>query len=152
MTHVLTLVDAEKRAYRITAPNVLSSEDFDAALSDLCSRPITARKVACVVARCVVQHEVVNTIWNGKETSNIGEAGDWVVTNLSRDGAVLRDMVGNANVYVVRGKKFEELYELAQKTGEAAVYRARGMVEAIYFEGGYDIMAPWGERQEAARG
>ena len=32
------------------------------------------------------------------------------------------------------------------------VYRPKGVVEAIRFEGGFDIMAPWGEKQRASDG
>jgi len=58
-----------------------------------------------------------------------------------------------ANRYVIAADKFADLY---QSTGESnehgTVYKAKGVVSAIALPGGFDIAAPWGERQTSANG
>ena len=45
------------------------------------------------------------------------------------------------------------LYEPTEGRNDfGAIYRAKGVVSAIRLTGGFDIAAPWGERQQAPAG
>ncbi len=96
---------------------------------------------------------MVETRWNGKETTNTARPGDFIVTNLSPQRQPLRDREGHMNVYVIAADKFPALYEPTSETSEhGAIYRAKGVVSALPLPGGFDILAPWGERQTGASG
>ena len=57
------------------------------------------------------------------------------------------------NVYVIAADKFPALYErTSEKGAHGAISRAKGMVSALPLPGGFDILAPWGERQRGASG
>lgn len=140
---------------RLKCTAVLTPEDFRAIAAHADISPFSARKVGFVAARRAARQEAVETRWNGKETSNTARAGDWIVTNLSPKQKVLRDAEGAVNTYVISASRFNDLYEPVateplEKLGK--VYRAKGTVSALLFAGGFDIMAPWGERQTAPRG
>jgi hypothetical protein len=116
---------------------------------------VGARKTGLVAARRAARASTVETRWNGTETRNRARAGDWIVTNLASDRKVLRDGEGRRNTYVIAGNRFGELYEAAgaKKVGKlGAVYRAKGTVSALRLSGGFDILAPWGERQTGRSG
>jgi hypothetical protein len=55
---------------------------------------------------------------------------------------------------VIAGARFKELYEPAESAGKDGrrIYRAKGSVLALRLPGGFDIAAPWGERQLAPAG
>lgn len=117
-------------------------------------KPIRARKIGYVAARASTAREVVETRWNGRETSNTAEVGDWIATNLTPDRQPLRDRDGNLNTYVIKAARFPQLYEPAGSSdGETgAIYKAKAVVTALSMPGGFDIVAPWGERQTGASG
>ena len=65
----------------------------------------------------------------------------------------MRDAEGHVNTYSIKAERFAELYE--QTTGHTefgAVFRAKGVVEALFLSGGFEIKAPWGETQRAEAG
>jgi len=142
---------------RLVATARLSAEaDFDRLAADLarlgCAR-FRARKVAFVAARQSTTLERIETRFNGKETENTAEAGDWIVTNLDAGRTVLRDAEGAANTYVIRQDTFAGLYDPDTGGTEFGnVYKAKGVVDAVWVAGGFDILAPWGERQVAPAG
>jgi hypothetical protein len=106
-----------------------------------------------VAARKAARSETVETRWNGKETSNTARPGDFIVTNLSPRCEPLRDSEGCLNVYVILPEKLAALYERTSETiGHGEIYRAKGVVSALPLPGGFDIVAPWGERQTGAAG
>lgn len=112
-----------------------------------------ARKVGFVTARQAERAERVETQWNDKETENTARPGDWIVTNLSRAQEPLRDRNGNLNTYVISAGRFPDLYQLEGSTSPfGTIYRAKSTVLALRLPGGFDIVAPWGERQQAADG
>jgi len=140
---------------RVEADARLQPNDFQAIAGKLGRTAIRARKAGYVAARRAQGREVVETRWNGEETRNTAREGDWVVTNLSSHREVLRDSEGHENRYVIAGRRFDELYEPADGKGKGAapdVYRAKGIVSALALDGGFDIVAPWGERQRASAG
>ena len=138
---------------RLIASAVLGKSDFDRIASKLGSSPIRARKTGLVAARKVQRRETVDTYWNGKETSNVAAPGDFVVTSLADDGNILRDRNGMANVYVIKADGFAKLYAPVPGGNEfGAFHKAKREVTAVYFSGGFDIMAPWGERERAPEG
>jgi hypothetical protein len=138
---------------RVEADTVLTPDDFQHIARDLIRPVLRARKVSCVAARPARAGEVVETRWNGKETTNTAHAGDWVVTNLTAQQEPLRDRAGNLNVYIVAADRFAGLYEPTGERSElGAICRAKGVVDAIRLPGGFDIAAPWGERQQAPSG
>ena len=141
------------RKPRLVATRQLTPADFRAVAVKLGKRPQTARRIGLVAARQATSSERVETRWNGRESQNTAAPGDWVVTNLSTLGKVLRDKAGFTNVYVIRADKFASLYD--RHTGETeagAIYKAKGDVQVLYFAGGFELVAPWGELQQAPEG
>jgi hypothetical protein len=151
-------------AVRIESSTPLTPDEFKRIAKDLVRPLLRARKIGYVAARPARDGERVETRWNGKETANTAHKGDWVVVNLSPAREVLRDRDGHENTYVVPAARFGELYERAEaapdKAGDKAgdkvtgeeIYRAKGRVLALRLPGGFDIAAPWGERQQSPSG
>lgn len=140
-----------------TSDEIISEREFYEIARRLSAQPFHARKTARVAARRASRLELVETRWNGVETSNTAQRGDWIVTSLGRDGAPLRDAAGALNTYVVPAGKFSEKYRLlkdwdALDPALGRVYAPKGEAIAILLEDGFDILAPWGERQRADRG
>jgi hypothetical protein len=138
---------------RLESDAKLTPADFAAIAKRLGTTPVQARKVGYVAARKATKREVVETRWNGKETSNTAKPGDFVVTNLSAQRQPLRDAEGELNTYVITALRFADLYEPAgEESALGPVYSAKGVVSALSFPGGFDIAAPWGERQTGSAG
>ncbi len=138
---------------RLVAASKLDATDFAEIARKLGQTPQPSRKRGLVAARPSAGGERIETLWNGAETSNVAAAGDWVVTTLDADGVPLLDDFGNPNVYVIAAARFTELYAPASGGAAAAgQFRAKGVVEALYFPGGFEIVAPWGEVQRADAG
>jgi hypothetical protein len=138
---------------RIVSDARLTPEEFMRIARDLIRPIVHARKVGFVAARPAQAERIVETRWNGTETTNTARKYDWIVTNLSPEQQALRDREGHTNTYVIRAERFPDLYEPTGVQNElGAVYRAKGVVHAIRLPGGFDIVAPWGERQRAASG
>jgi hypothetical protein len=140
---------------RLESAKVLDPADFHAIAARGRIEPMRARKTGLIAARRATRAQTVETRWNGKETSNRAAAGDWIVTSLSPARKVLRDADGHKNTYVVPGSRFGDLYEPLRGKQIARlgkVYRPKGIVTALRLSGGFDILAPWGERQTAAAG
>jgi hypothetical protein len=138
---------------RVEADAPLTPEDFRRIASDLIRPVVRARKVGYVAARPGRAGEVIETRWNGRETTNTSHAGDWVVTNLTPEREPLRDREGRLDTYIIAADRFARLYEPVEgKNAFGALYLAREPVEAIRLPGGFDIAAPWGERQRAPTG
>jgi hypothetical protein len=138
---------------RLLAPTGLVKGDFEKIAKELAVKPFRAKKTGFVAAREATVEERIETRWDGKETEKTAKTGDFIVTNLTPKKAVLRDSEGHANTYVIGRGKFGELYERDKGENEfGAIYRAIGTVDAIFFPGGFDILAPWGESQLAASG
>jgi hypothetical protein len=141
------------RRSRVISDAAIREDEFWALVGQADGNHFRARKSAPIAARRVSQPEVLTTIWNGAETLNRAETGDWIATTLGSDGTALRDRSGNVNEYVIKAERFQQLYaEAAGQSVAGSLFEARGEVVAIYFAGGFDIVAPWGERQEAASG
>jgi hypothetical protein len=140
---------------RLVAKAALTRDDFRRIAGEAGSgRPVRARKTGLVAARRAGRCQVVETRWNGTETTNTARRGDWIVTNLTREARPLRDAERRLNAWVIPAQRFPSLYEPTggDKGRLGAVYRATSVVEAIFFPGGFDIVTPWGERQTAASG
>lgn len=139
---------------RLVSDAKLTPADFDKIAEQLGVTSIRARKTGFVAAEKARGGEVVETRWNGKETSNTARKGDWIVTSISARGETLRDREGHENRYVILADRFAELYEPAAKEGggRSDLYLAKGTVTTIRLDGGFDIVAPWGERQVAPAG
>jgi hypothetical protein len=140
-------------ATRFTADRPLTPADFDRLAAKLSVTPTRARKIGFVAAAQTTAVGHIDTQWNGKETTNVATPGDWIATNLSPQLAPLRDRDGNLNTYVIPAVRFPDLY---QPTGTrnmlGEVYKAKSVVLALRLPAGFDIVAPWGERQQAASG
>jgi hypothetical protein len=138
---------------RLLAPTKLTRADFFAVADRIGRRPIKARKIGLVAARNAQAVEPIETRWNGKETTNTAQPGDWIVTSLSRDGEVMRDASGNENTYVIKAETFTNLYESAVGENEfGRFFRAKNTVDALFLSGGFEILAPWGQSQTADSG
>ena len=134
----------------------LTEEDFREAAALLNAPVRRYRKTAQIAARPATEAQTVITFWNGEETKNVARPGDMLVTTLREDGSVERDLQGNANTYVIKPRRFAELYEatnasaLEPEFGE--IYEPKGQVEAFHAPNGFDIIAPWGEPEHADAG
>ncbi len=138
---------------RLESEATLTPSDFRAIARSLAEPVLRARKTGFVAARRAKTYEAIETHWNGIETTNTARPGDWIVTNLTAQRRVLRDRHGHLNAYVISGKRFPDLYQPAQGRAQfGAIYRAKSVVAAIRLRGGFDIEAPWGERQRARAG
>lgn len=138
---------------RLVASQKLERTDFEAIADAVPAEVRRARKIGFVAARKAENEEAVTTHWNGKETANVARPGDWIVTSMSPEKTVLADKDGNANTYVIKAETFPLLYESVEGENEhGAFFRAMAIVDSIYLPGGFDIVAPWGERQMAEKG
>ena len=138
---------------RFTAHKKMTRDNFDQLAALLGAKPVRARKIGFIAARQAIALERVETHWNGKETTNTAQPGDWVATNLSPDSQPLRDCDGNLNTYVISSARFPELYEPTGTTIDLGqVYRGNAIVLVLRLVDGFDIVAPWGERQQVASG
>jgi hypothetical protein len=141
------------RKPRLVAPAGLDTSDFHKIAETLHVTPIKARKVGLIAAKQLSDPRRIETRWNGKESEIDAEPGDWMVTSLSPEGVVLRDADGHTNTYAIKPEKFAEVYDLSTETTEfGAIFRPKGVVEAVHLSGGFEIMAPWGEQQRADDG
>jgi hypothetical protein len=141
------------RRRRLVAEEELSSADFRIIAKELGASPLPARKIGLVSATRATRVAFVETRWNGKETRNTASPGDWIVTNLSPQGEILRDKSGHPNTYVIRAATFERLYEPAMgQTEFGSIYLPKGVVEAIHLSGGFEILAPWGQKRQSPDG
>ena len=141
------------RRRRLIANEQLSKADFCAIAERIGASPFPARKVGFVAARRATQIENIVTHWNGKESRNTAAPGDWIVTNLSPRMEVLRDRSSRTNTYVIRADKFDKLYVPDQgETEFGRIYKPTGVVEAIHLNGGFEILAPWGQAQQSPDG
>jgi hypothetical protein len=121
--------------------------------SPIGTKPVQAHKTALIAARPAKKGERVDTQWNGSETINTAKQGDWVATSLTTDGKVLRDGGGQANSYIIPAADFPKLYAPVEGSNDfGRFHAARGTVAALHLPGGFDIVAPWGERQTAPDG
>ena len=153
MTFRITVAQSGKAC--LQSGERLQAVDFRAIAAELRQNPVRARKTGYVAARQALRSEPVETRWNGKETRNEARKGDWIVSNVSSRGVALRDREGHENRYVIEADRFFDLYEPAASAGYrggAKLYRAKGTVTAISLDGGFDIVAPWGEQQIAPAG
>lgn len=138
---------------RLVTSRKLERPDFFKVATALGQKPMPARKTGFAAARMATGSETIETLWNGKETTNTAKAGDWIVTNLNVDKKPILDGGGNANTYVVTPEKFSLLYEENEGENEfGRIYKPKSIVDVILFPGGFDIIAPWGERQKADAG
>ncbi len=138
---------------RLIADTKLTPDDFRAIGAQSGAVVFAARKSGLIAARTAERKEMIETRWNGKETANTARPGDRIATNLDANGVPLVDREGQQNTYVIAADKFVALYDLADTISPLGrTYRARGTVEAIEFTGGFEILAPWGEKQIADNG
>jgi hypothetical protein len=142
-----------KPKLRLVSDRVLTKADFKKIAKAVGEQPFSAQKIAFIAARAARRTEAVETYWNGKETRNTAKPGDLIVTSLTRRKTVLRDKAGNPNTYVIKEKSFARLYAPVRgKNRMGRFYRAKSIVSAIPLSGGFDILAPWGERERAPKG
>lgn len=139
----------------LRAESRLTPADFHRIADERGLPKLTARKTGRIAARRAGAEEAVETRWNGAETRNVAQPGDYVVTALGADGAPLVDAEGARNVYVIRADAFAARYAPAEPAAEidaGRVYAPTAVVTALKLTDGFDIEAPWGERQTAAAG
>ena len=140
-----------------TAEEPLTPDAFYALAQARGLTPFTARKTAPIAAKRLNRETRVETRWNGAETEKTAEPGDWLVTALDANGAPLRDAAGALNQYAVGDSGFHDRYRPGEAGGLALtpwgrVYIPDTAVTALFLEDGFEIAAPWGERQRADRG
>lgn len=139
--------------HRLMAGAVLRAVDFQAIADALGTKPFQARKTTLIAACPATAGERIETHWNGSETVNTAKPGDWIATSLTAGGAALRDRDGNLNSYIIPAADFAKLYSPVDGSNEfGRFHAARGTVAALHLSGGFEILAPWGERQTAPDG
>jgi hypothetical protein len=148
-----TAFEFEPGTRKLVSRARLEAEHFQAIARTLGVRSFRARKVGLVAARRAGSPLTVETHWDGRETANTAREVDWIVTNLTPQQTPLRDREGQLNTYVILAEQFDSMYQATgAQTAFGAVHRAKRVVEAIELPGGFDIVAPWGERQKARAG
>ena len=156
MTAYTIAKSVERQDARLFSSEKLSSEDFDAIVRDLSGyggSMFRARKISFVSARKAAAIEPIETRYDGKESNDTAQPGDWIVTNMNTKRDIIRDSQGHLNTYVIRAADFVRLYSRDVGDNEfGEIYKAKGIVDAVHLPGGFDIVAPWGERQQGASG
>jgi hypothetical protein len=138
------------RKKRLVSQTKLAQSDFAKVARSLGKTPLRARKIGYVAARVAEQAETIQTHANGKETNNSASPGDWIATNLGPDHEVIRDKSGHENSYVIKAEIFPTLYDsIAGKNEFGDFFKAKNLVDAVYLSGGFDILAPWGQKETA---
>lgn len=140
---------------RLAASAKLSNAEFQQIASSMSVVPLNAKKTGIVAACVARQQMVVETVWESESTSSTAKVGDWIVTSLDRRGGYLLDSLERRNVYVIPSERFPHLYKrIPGENSGNPLFEARDerTVQAIAFEGGIDIIAPWGSRQVMDRG
>jgi hypothetical protein len=138
---------------RLIARTTLSQADFHKVADQIGRKPIKARKVGFVAARKAEQTETIETRWDGKESTDTARVGDWIVTNLTPDKEILRDKRGHENTYVIKAGTFPQIYDAVAGENEyGRFFKSKSVVEAVYLSGGFDVLAPWGQKQIAPVG
>lgn len=131
----------------------LSKSVFHAIAAEMGQPPLMAVKIAPVAVTRVRGPCCLETRWMSERTINEAQEGDWLVTSLDAGGRPLRDRRGALNSYIIGNPHFLEIYERAPGECELGpLFRSKQWVEAIYFNGGVDILAPWGQRQTLGEG
>jgi hypothetical protein len=144
---------ASKPSLHFATDRTLCPTDFERLAAVMAIQPFRARKIGFVAAHQATAVERVETRWNGKETTNTAQPGDWIVTNLSPKHVPLTDNDGHHNTYVIAAARFPELYEATPVASALGpVFRAKAVVLALHMPDGFDIVAPWGERQQIETG
>ncbi|MEL6979323.1 MAG: hypothetical protein AAGM38_11690 [Pseudomonadota bacterium] len=136
---------------------ILDADAFWALAKRRGETPKRARKAAKIAARRAAKTEPVVSHWNGEETRNVARPGDYIATSLDAEGRPLRDDAGALNRYVIAAETFERSYTSAaigalSETQDGAIYAKTETVLALPLPEGFDIQAPWGERQRAEKG
>ena len=101
----------------------------------LAEAPVYAKKAMVEARQVTEREEVTTTLANGtKETINVAEVGDVIVTN------------PGGEKYVLKMEKFASRYE---STDQEGVFHAKGMSRITENSTGapVEVMAPWGEKQ-----
>jgi hypothetical protein len=138
---------------RLVATDRLERVDFEDIAEALRAEVTTARKTGFVAGRLAEQDERVAARWQGADRSSLARKGDWIVTNLSPAREVVTDRDGNPDLYVIKSETFPLLYERAEGESEhGALFASTSVLDVIELAGGFDIVAPWGERQMAEEG
>lgn len=139
--------------YRLTSTEPLTTKDFDAIAQEIGFS--TRRKIGFVAAVTAVKPTQIITYRKGKETENVAQIGDFIVTNLL-PGTLepFTNDQGQPDQYVIRIDRFPELYDRFddEETEFGPVFKAKSIVQAVYFANGFDIVPPWGGKQVADEG
>src|SRR5258708_5101469 len=142
-----------RKTWHLTSTEPLPPSDFGALAKQLSLTPLLAEKIGFVATRQAETVEKVDTRYEGHETTNTANIGDWIVTNMTPAGKALRDSSGRLNSYVIAADTFARLYEATGRQSEfGPLYSARGTVSVLKLPGSFDIVAPWKERQKGKAG
>ena len=142
-----------RKTWHLTSTEPLTPSDFDALAKQLSLTPLLAQKIGFVATRQAETVEKVDTHYEGHETTNTANIGDWIVTNMTPGGKALRDSSGRLNTYVIAADTFGRLYEATGRQSEfGPLYSARGTVSVLKLPGSFDIVAPWKEHQKGKAG
>ena len=110
--------------------------DFDFSRAPVYQKTAVLKKSQVKIA--AKREEVVTRLNGAEETRNIARPGDYIITG------------PHGERYVIGAAKFKSLYQLEE--GRPARYRAKGRVRALRLEEDTELVAPWGEKQRAAKG
>ncbi len=133
---------------RLTSTAPLSAEDFETIAKKIGYD--IRRKIGFVAAVKTTEPTRVITYRKGKETENIAQPGDFIVTNLvPQTLEPITNTWGQPDQYVIRASRLAELYDCLddKETEFGTVFKAKSIVKTIYFPKGFDIVPPWSGRQ-----
>lgn len=149
---------------RLIASEKITASEFDeiaSALEEFGVTPYPARKVGFIAVRVAEKPEPVHTKYYGQETKNEAMPGDWIAVNMDRDfqtkgisdadAHLVKDDHGNMDRYVIKRLEMKTNYRSTGKTtSQGGVYEAinpEANADVLHLRAGFDILAPWGERQ-----
>lgn len=112
-----------------------------------------ARKVLPVRARRAETAEVIHAHGaDGPQSSDTAEPGDWIVTKLDAAAVPVRNAQGHLDQWPIKSDRFPQLYDHTPTPDAPDLYRPKGAVEALRFEGGLEIVAASGQHQSIRSG
>ncbi len=141
---------------RLMAQTILTEQDFRDIASQTGKTIQVLAKKGLVALRFATGAGTLTTYNDtGLETPNSYQAGDAIVTRLNTDGTVARGYENHPNSYIVKRANIDTLFDLVKGNQEVRDdgqyyglrYVGKNIVEAISFENGLSIIAPWGQQQ-----
>jgi hypothetical protein len=123
-----------------------------------CDHPLTALDFRRVSERLGIERQRARKrglVAARRTDMTTSGSGDWLVTTLDEHRQPIRNRDGRVHTSSVSAERFPVLYALVADippTPDGHVFERRSDLEALRLPGPFDIVAPWGQRQQGLRG